>query len=153
MQVNLITNLTVSDICRGFHYDKNNPRESVSFWGQLKLQPEYQRKYIYDNKSSDVAVISSILKGYPIGAFYFIRVTEGDYEVLDGQQRIISLGRFLTDKFAIKDKAGNSLYFSQLDDYLKEKILQTPLVIYMCNASDEEKRELYKVINQKSSVI
>ena len=73
--------------------------------GKLTIQPEYQRNYIYADGKRDVAVIESILKGYPLGLIYFNKV-EDRLEVLDGQQRITSFGRFVTNKFAIKDENG-----------------------------------------------
>jgi len=78
-------------------------------YNEVAIQPEYQRNYIYADGKKDVAVIESILKGYPIGLIYFNKVSDSTLEVLDGQQRITSLGRFVTDKFAIKDENGISL--------------------------------------------
>jgi len=69
----------------------------------LTIQPEYQRNYIYADGKKDIAVIDSILKGYPLGLIYFNKTPDGKLEVLDGQQRITSFGRFVTGKFAIKD--------------------------------------------------
>lgn len=66
----------------------------MEWMGQLTIQPEYQRNYIYCDGKKDVAVIDSILKDYPIGLIYFNRRPEGQLEVLDGQQRITSIGRF-----------------------------------------------------------
>lgn len=80
--------------------------------GKLTIQPEYQRNYIYADGKRDAAVIASILKGYPLGLIYFNKTAENKFEVLDGQQRITSIGRFVTNKFAIKDANGMEQYFS-----------------------------------------
>lgn len=114
--------------------------------GKLTIQPEYQRNYIYADGKKDVAVIDSILKGYPLGLIYFNKV--GDkLEVLDGQQRITSFGRFVTDKFAIKDSHGMEQYFSGLAEDLQKKILETKLLIYECEGTESEIKEWFKTIN------
>ena len=70
------------------------------------IQPEYQRNYLYADGKKDVAVIDSILKKYPLGIIYFNKRPDGKYEILDGQQRITSIGRYVTGKFAVKDSNG-----------------------------------------------
>lgn len=106
MKTTLKTNINVKDICDGFVYNELEGKGLFGLSGQLTIQPEYQRNYIYasDGGKKEMAVIESILKGYPIGLIYFNKVSDGHFEVLDGQQRITSLGRFVTDKFAIKDE-------------------------------------------------
>lgn len=86
---------TVRDIVDGFEYNEFEGKGLYGLGGKLTIQPEYQRNYIYNDGVKDVAVINSILKGYPIGLFYFNQTEDGDYEVLDGQQRITSIGRFV----------------------------------------------------------
>lgn len=81
----------------------------------MTIQPEYQRNYIYNDGIREVAVINSILKGYPFGLIYFVEVEDGNYEVLDGQQRITSIGRYVNDHFAIK--VSNGLSQLELDYY------------------------------------
>jgi len=90
--------------------------------GKLTIQPEYQCNYIYasDGGKREIAVIESILKGYPIGLIYFNKVSENKLEVLDGQQRITSVERFVTDKFAIKDENGMQ-YFGGIAKDKKDK--------------------------------
>lgn len=103
MKTELHTEWTVADVCKGFVYNEQEMRGLYGLNGQLTIQPEYQRHYIYDDGKRDVAVVGSLLKGYPIGLIYFNRAADGRYEVLDGQQRITSFGRFVTNKFAIED--------------------------------------------------
>ena len=95
MKTELRTDLTVEEICKGFHYNELEGKGLFGMSGRLTIQPEYQRNYIYCDGKKDVAVIDSVLKGYPIGLIYFNKVGEDNYEVLDGQQRITSLGRFV----------------------------------------------------------
>src|SRR4051812_31835283 len=94
---------TVEDILEGFVYNELEGKGLFGLAGRLVIQPEYQRHYIYGNGKLDVAVIDSLLKGYPLGLIYFnVNSANDKLEVLDGQQRITSIGRFVTAKFAIK---------------------------------------------------
>ena len=100
MNTKLRTDITIRQLCEGFVYDENDEKGLFGFNGKLVIQPDYQRNYIYGDGKRDVAVIESLLKGYPLGLIYFNKT--GDmYEVLDGQQRITSIGRFVTNKFAV----------------------------------------------------
>lgn len=96
MKTTLHTEWTVEDICKGFTYNELEGKGLFGLDGRLTIQPEYQRHYIYNDGKRDVAVIESLLKGYPIGLIYFNRTVDGRFEVLDGQQRITSIGRFVT---------------------------------------------------------
>ena len=140
MKTTLKTNITVKDICEGFVYSELEGKGLFGLSGKLTIQPEYQRNYIYasDDGKREVAVIDSILKGYPIGLIYFNKVSEDKFEVLDGQQRITSLGRFVTDKFAIKDENGLEQLFSGMAADKKKKILETKLLIYECEGTESE---------------
>lgn len=84
----------VSEVLEGFRYDKNEGKGLYGLNGKLTIQPEFQRNYIYGDGKKDAAVIESVLKGYPLGLIYFSVADGGQLEVLDGQQRITSLGRF-----------------------------------------------------------
>ena len=146
MITELKTEITIKDICEGFTYNEYEGKGLFCLSGKLTIQPEYQRNYIYADGKKDVAVIDSILKGYPLGLIYFNKV--GDkLEVLDGQQRITSFGRFVTDKFAIKDSHGMEQYFSGLAEDLQKKILDTKLLIYECEGTESEIKEWFKTIN------
>ena len=129
MTTQLLTNLTVADICDGFIYNELEGKGLFGWGGKLVIQPEYQRNYIYADGKRDVAVIDSILKGYPLGLLYFVKTTSGMYEVLDGQQRITSFGRFVKEKFSVVDSSGMQQYFTGLDATIQKKILETPLTI------------------------
>jgi len=94
-----------------------------------------------------MAVIESILKGYPIGLIYFNKVSDEKLGVLDGQQRITSIGRFVTDKFAIKDENDMEQYFSGMAKDKQDKILGTKLLIYECEGTESEIKEWFKTIN------
>lgn len=147
MKTILHTEWTVADVCKGFTYNELEGKGLFGLDGRLTIQPEYQRHYIYNDGKRDVAVIESLLKGYPIGLIYFNRTNDGRFEVLDGQQRITSFGRFVTGKFAIKDSNDNVQYFSGLSEELRQRILQSPLLIYECEGEEKEIKEWFKTIN------
>ena len=145
----LKTNITVKDICDGFVYNELEGKGLFGLSGKLTIQPEYQRNYIYasDSGKREMAVIDSLLKGYPIGLIYFNQVSENNLEVLDGQQRITSVGRFVTDKFAIKDENGMEQYFGGMAKDKKTKILETKLLIYECEGTESQIKEWFRTIN------
>jgi len=147
MKTTLLTDITIQDICDGFYYNELEGKGLFGLSGKLTIQPEYQRNYIYADGKRDVAVIESILKGYPLGLIYFNQTDDDTYEVLDGQQRITSFGRYVTGKFAIKDEHGMEQYFSGIAADKQAKILATPLLIYACEGKESEIKEWFQTIN------
>ncbi|HFV4676842.1 TPA: DUF262 domain-containing protein [Escherichia coli] len=150
MKTQLDTSITVEQLCDGFVYNELEGKGLFGLSGKLTIQPEYQRNYIYADGKKDVAVIQSVLKGYPLGLIYFNQPdkdTEDTFEVLDGQQRITSIGRFVTGKFAIIDDKGTPYYFHSLPQDQQEKIKQTTLLIYKCKGTESEIKEWFKTIN------
>ena len=147
MKTTLKTDITVKEICDGFVYNELEGKGLFGLSGKLTIQPEYQRNYIYAEEGREAAVIQSILKGYPLGLIYFNKVDKDKFEVLDGQQRITSIGRFLNEKFAIKDENGLEQSFSGLAKDKREKILETKLLIYECEGAESEIKEWFKTIN------
>lgn len=147
MKTTLKSKITVEDICEGFVYNELEGKGLYGLAGKLTIQPEYQRNYIYADGKKDVAVIESILKGYPIGLIYFNKVSKEKFEVLDGQQRITSIGRFVADKFAIKDENGMEQYFNGIAADKQAKILETKLLIYECEGTESEIKEWFKTVN------
>lgn len=147
MKTTLRTDITVKDICDGFVYNELEGKGLFGLSGKLTIQPEYQRNYIYADGKRDVAVINSILKGYPLGLIYFNKVNNDKLEVLDGQQRITSFGRFVTGKFAIIDENGMQQYFGGIASDKQELILNTKLLIYECEGTESEIKEWFKTIN------
>lgn len=138
---------TVKEICEGFVYNELEGKGLFGLNGQLTIQPEYQRNYIYNDGKKDVAVIDSVLKGYPLGLIYFNKTDDDRLEVLDGQQRITTLGRFVTEKFAIKDANGMEQNFSSLPQDKIDRINNTELLVYVCEGTESEIKEWFKTIN------
>ena len=147
MKTKLKTEITIKDICDGFIYNELEGKGLFGLSGKLTIQPEYQRNYIYADGKRDVAVIESLLKGYPLGLIYFNKVSNDKFEVLDGQQRITSFGRFVTNKFAIKDEKGMEQYFSSIASDKQELILKAKLLIYECEGTESEIKEWFRTIN------
>jgi hypothetical protein len=147
MKTILKTTYTVKEICEGFVYNELEGKGLFGLNGGLTIQPEYQRNYIYAESKKEAPVIASILNGYPIGLIYFNKIGKDKFEVLDGQQRITSIGRYVTDKFAIKDENGMEQYFSGISKDKQEKIMQTKLTIYECDGTESEIKEWFKTIN------
>ena len=147
MKTILKTHITVQDICEGFVYNELEGKGLFGLSGKLTIQPEYQRNYIYADGKKDVADIESILKGYPLGLIYFVKANDDKLEVLDGQQRITSFGRYITNKFAVKDENGMEQYFDGIAADKRSKILEAELTIYECEGEESEIKEWFKTIN------
>ena len=147
MKAVLRTDITIRDIVDGFVYNELEGKGLFGWGGKLTIQPEYQRNYIYADGKRDVAVIDSVLKGYPIGVLYFNQTSGDTYEVLDGQQRITSIGRFVSGKFAVRDGNGHEQYFSGMSETQREMILGKELLIYICEGDESEIKDWFRTIN------
>ena len=143
----ILRQYTVQELCKGFMYNQVEGKGLFGLSGKLTIQPEYQRNYIYADGKRDVAVIESILNNYPLGLIYFNKVGDDRYEVLDGQQRITSIGRFITERFAIKDKNGLEQYFTGLSEDKQRLINSTKLLVYECEGTETEIKDWFKIIN------
>jgi hypothetical protein len=148
VKTTLRTDLTVADVCNGFVYNQLEGKGLFGLGGKLTIQPEYQRNYLYADGGGkkEQAVIESLLKGYPLGLIYFNKVGDEKFEVLDGQQRITSIGRFVTDKFAVMD-GGNPKNFTSLPKDQQKKINESRLLIYECEGTESEIKEWFRTIN------
>ena len=136
------TEVTVGEITRGYI---NNDEQGVrGYDGQLDIRPPYQREFIYNEKEQQ-AVINTVLHGYPLNVMYWVKRSEDaecPYEVMDGQQRTLSLCEYVAGKFSFDFKN----FFNQPED-IQKKILNYPLTIYVCEGEPSEKLEWFKTIN------
>jgi Protein of unknown function DUF262/HNH endonuclease len=150
MKTKLQTEITVAEICEGFVYNQFEGKGLFGLNGRLTIQPEYQRNYLYADQGGKMEsdVIHSLLLGYPLGLIYFNRVGDDKFEVLDGQQRITSIGRYLTNKFAILDK-GNHKNFDSLPADKKDLIRRAKLLIYEVEGAESEIMNWFETINLK----
>lgn len=148
MKTTLHTEWTVEQISEGFIFDKNENKGLYGLGGQLVIQPEYQRNYIYGDGKRDVAVIESLLRGYPLGLMYFVLNKDGKYEVLDGQQRITSFARFVKQSWPFGvEWNGKMRYIKSLDPDDRERVEKAPLTVYVCEGEPSEIQAWFKVIN------
>ncbi len=148
MKTTLRTDLTVADVCNGFVYNQLEGKGLFGLSGKLTIQPEYQRNYIYAEGGGkrEQAVIHSLLKEYPLGLIYFNKVAADRFEVLDGQQRITSIGRFVTNKFAVMDGT-NPQYFDSLPADQQKRIKDAKLLIYECEGTESEIKQWFETVN------
>lgn len=146
MNTELRTDITIAELCKGFVYNESEGKGLYGWNGKLIIQPEYQRNYIYNDGKKDVAVAQSVLRGFPLGLIYLTLRSDGMYEVLDGQQRITSLGRFLTNKLPIVYD-GREQNFNSLNEEQKKKFADTRLTIYICQGTEKEIKDWFQIIN------
>lgn len=131
--------ITVNELTTG--YQDNEEDGVVGYGGKLDIRPPYQREFIYKDKQRD-AVIDTVTKNFPLNVMYWAVRDDGNYEVIDGQQRTISLCQYVQGDFAFKNR-----YFHNLQKDEQEQILNYKLMIYFCSGSDSEKLEWFKTIN------
>ena len=148
MKINMIK-VPVKELIQGYSEDDRTSR--VRAWGgKLDVRPEYQREYVYSEDKRD-AVINTILKGFPLNIMYFVDRKDGTYEVLDGQQRIISICRYATNKFSVKIPSAsggfNTVNRPNLFDEDAERFEDYELQVYICEGTDKEKLEWFQIIN------
>ena len=131
--------LTVRDLVKDY---RDHADEGVSaYGGRLDIRPPYQREFVYNDKQRE-AVIDTVSKGFPLNVMYWSVRDNGDFEIIDGQQRTISICQFINSDFSYKDR-----YFHNLNDDEQEKILDYELTIYECSGTESEKLEWFKTIN------
>ena len=138
---------TVRDIVDGFVYNELEGKGLFGLSGRLTIQPEYQRNYIYADGKRDVAVVKSLLAEYPLGLIYFTATPDDRFEVLDGQQRITSFGRYVKGQFAVKDSNDRPQYFTTLSDEEQARILEADILVYECSGTETEIKRWFQTIN------
>lgn len=140
-----IHEIPIRDLVDG--YADNDEEGVVAYHGLLNVRPKYQRNFIYDVKD-EVAVIRSIQKNYPINVMYWAVNEDGTYEMLDGQQRTMSICQYYGKQYSIE-----SIYFQTLTKEEQDQFLDYKLQIYFCEGTDKEKLEWFKIINIATKVL
>lgn len=131
--------VTIRELTEGYQY---HPEEGVvGYGGRLDIRPPYQREFVYDGKQRE-AVINTVSKGFPLNVMYWAVREDGDFEIIDGQQRTISICQYVNNDFSYQGRA-----FHNLQDDEQEQILNYELTIYECSGADSEKLEWFKTIN------
>ena len=141
MEVTL-KNITVRELVK--NYQDNEENGVVGYGGELDIRPSFQREFVYNDRQQK-AVIDTISKGFPLNIMYWAvrdNNEEKPFEIIDGQQRTLSICKYINSEFSFKD-----LYFHNLEEDEKEKILDYELTIYVCEGTDSEKLEWFKTIN------
>jgi hypothetical protein len=131
--------ITIEEITNQY---KNNDEEGVrGFGGELNIRPKYQREFVYKDKQRN-AVIETVCKNFPLNVMYWAKNEDGTFEVLDGQQRTISICEYVAGDFSF-----DGLKFQNLQDDQQEQILNYKLMVYFCEGNEREKLDWFKTIN------
>lgn len=138
MKITLNT-IKIRDLVDG--YQDNDEAGVVGYGGRLDIRPPYQREFCYDDNQQQ-AVMDTVTNGFPLNTMYWVVRDDGRYEVLDGQQRTISICRYVNGSFS-----HNMRYFTNLQPDEKENILNYDLQVYFCEGSESEKLSWFKTIN------
>jgi hypothetical protein len=131
--------IKVSELFEDF--EDNAEAGVIGYGGKLDIRPPYQREFIYKDKQRD-AVIDTVRKNYPLNVMYWAVPQDGKLEVIDGQQRTLSICQYVNGDFSIK-----GLAFHNLQDDQQQQILDYKLMVYFCSGTDSEKLEWFKTIN------
>lgn len=136
--------IAVRDLVEG--YRDSQEEGVVAYGGRLDVRPKYQREFVYDEKKRN-AVIDTVLKDFPLNVMYWAVNGDGTYEVIDGQQRTLSICQYVSGDFSINDEDGNPQYFHTLKSDMKELILGYKLMVYFCEGAETEKLAWFKTVN------
>ena len=131
--------ITVRELING--YEDNDERGVFGYDGKLDIRPPYQREFIYSGNQQS-AVIDTLTKDFPLNVMYWAVREDGNYEVIDGQQRTLSVCQYVNGDFAYMMR-----YFHNLQNDEKEQILNYKLMVYLCSGTDSEKLEWFRIIN------
>ncbi len=134
--------ISIKDIFNG--YTDNGDDGVFAYNGKLAIRPPYQREFVYDNEQAE-AVIQTVLKGFPLNVMYWVKIDDS-YEVLDGQQRTLSVMQYLSHKFSVEID-GYKYYWDALPDDKYAQIMNYEFMIYICEGDESEKLEWFKVVN------
>lgn len=135
--------IKIRDVVNG--YTDKHEEGVMAYGGNLDVRPKYQREFVYKEKQRD-AVIDTVKKNFPLNVMYWVKTDQDNFEVLDGQQRTISIGQYVTGDFSV-DFNGRTAMFHNLTKEEQEQILDYELMVYFCEGTDKEKLDWFKIIN------
>lgn len=139
-----LKSIKVRELVEGYQNDVDNG--VVGYGGRLDIRPPYQREFRYDEKQKR-AVIDTIMKGFPLNIMYWSAIGDDKYEMIDGQQRTLSICEFRYHDFNIVDSTRGTLYFGTLTEDEQQRFLDYELTVYFCEGTDKEKLDWFRVIN------
>ncbi|WP_444301991.1 HNH endonuclease family protein [Intestinimonas butyriciproducens] len=116
-----------------------------AYGGRLAIRPPYQREFVYDNDQAE-SVIQTVLKGFPLNVMYWVKASPDSYEVLDGQQRTLSVMQYLKHQYPIT-LDGKKYYWDALPDDSYDAIMNYEFMVYICEGKESEKLEWFRVVN------
>ena len=131
--------IPIREVAKG--YKDSQESGVVGYGGLLDIRPPYQREFIYKDDKRN-AVIDTVRKNFPLNVMYWVKTKQGTYEVLDGQQRTISICSYINKEYSIDYQ-----YFHNLTKDEQEQILDYPLMVYICEGTDKEQLDWFRVIN------
>lgn len=139
--------LTIKDLVSGFTEDTKTGHVSA-FGGLLNVRPPYQREFIYESDKQK-AVINSVLSGYPLNIMYWAKCEDGTYELMDGQQRTLSICKFHANQYSVPVEYAGRTSMKTFDSLgpKKDAFLNYPLTVYICDGTEEEKLAWFRIIN------
>jgi len=131
--------IKIREVITGY---KDNAEEGVvAYGGKLDIRPKYQREFVYTGKQRD-AVLETVKNGFPLNVMYWVKTDQGNFEVMDGQQRTISVGQYVNGDFSLNDR-----FFHNLTKEEQNQILDYELMIYFCEGTDKERLDWFRIIN------
>ena len=139
-----LENIKVREVINGYKDDGENG--VIGYGGKLNIRPAYQREFIYGEKERD-AVIKTLRQGFPLNTMYWSIDIDGNYELMDGQQRTVSICQYITEIIPIRFDDGHELAYTSLTTDQREQILNYPLSVYICNGTPSEKLAWFRTIN------
>lgn len=139
--------IPVRDVFKGYENNEETG-QVIAYGGKLNVRPAYQREFVYDDKKK-IAVMNSILHQFPLNVMYWSENADGTYEMLDGQQRTISIGDWLDNGYSIFANPASPLtpYYAHTSQEVTDRVLDYKLMIYICKGTDTEKLDWFKIIN------
>lgn len=139
-----LQNIKIRDLVCG--YQDDGEKGVVGYGGELNIRPAYQREFIYRDKQRD-EVIRTVRKNFPLNTMYWVKNGDSGYELMDGQQRTLSLCQYANGDFSVDFGDGNPLGFNNLPVDVREKFLDYELSIYLCEGTDSERLDWFRIIN------
>lgn len=143
MKINL-QQIKIRDLVKG--YINNDEEGVVGYDGRLNIRPAFQREFVYNEKQQK-SVIDTVVKGYPLNTMYWVHNEDDTFELLDGQQRTISICEFVVGNFSMEFTKGIEQYFHNLTDDEQNAILNYELMVYICEGNERERLEWFRTIN------
>lgn len=134
-----LNEIKIRDVAAGYKDSAENG--VVGYGGKLNIRPAFQREFVYNDKQRD-EVINTVKKGFPLNVMYWVKGEDDNFELLDGQQRTISICQYINGDYCIDYQ-----YFHNLTPTEQDQILDYPLMVYICEGTDKEKLDWFKIIN------